>query len=256
VEAYDPERLDTEGVAVNAWSLPAMLAVGWLVSAVHGWFVLGYLFHSSYHEAGHAVTAWLSGRYAFPIPVVLTIIALQRSTALSLVVLVPLVVGMVLAARARRIASALALSLAAAVCIDLSFVMAEDESRMWVTFGGCGGEIVLSALVVASFYARLPARVRWDFWRWPFVLVACCTLVAADHSWRAVAADPELLPRGTAMEGARDANGDMDKLLRAGWTPEGVAATYVGMADVAWLALGALYAVRLALAMRRSRQSA
>jgi hypothetical protein len=247
----DPERLDTEGVLVNAASLPAMLAFGWLLAVAHAWFVVGYLFHATYHELGHTFAAWLSGRFALPIPAILTFISVDRSAVLSSIVLAPLLGGMVWAARRRRVTLALVLATLAAVSIDLSFLTTNAQSLMWLAFAGCGGEILLSALVAASFYAPLPARARWDFWRWPFVLVACCVLVNADHQWRTISADVELLPRGTAMEGSRDANGDMDKLLRAGWTSEEIAGAYVGLADVAWLGLGALYAVRLARAWRR-----
>jgi hypothetical protein len=43
----------------------------------------------------------------------------------------------------------------------------------------------------------------------------------------------------------------MNKLLRAGWTPEQIAGAYVGIADVAWMALGLLYAAHVATAVRR-----
>ena len=246
-------ELDTEEIAVNAASLPLMLAFGWLLSAMHAWFVVGYLFHTTYHELGHTVTAWLSGRTAFPIPVLVTFIARDRLTPLSLAVVVGLLVAAGLAARARRIGLALITVSFAALAIDLSFILSPEESLLWVTFGGCGGEIVLSALVAASFYAAFPSRLRWDFWRWPFVLVACCVFVNADHSWRVVASDPARLPRGTAMSGSRDANGDMDKLLRGGWTPEGIADAYLGIADAAWVALGILYGVCVARAVIRAR---
>lgn len=249
----DPERFDTDGVTVNATSLPAMFAVGWLLGLLHLWFALGYLFHSTYHEFGHTFTAWLSGRYAFPIPILLTIVGNDRSTALSAVTLAPLALGASWAARERRFVLAAVLASIAALGLYLSFVASETESRVWVTFGGCAGEFVLSALVCAAFYVELPDRLRWDFWRWPFVFVACCVLVNADRTWRGVASDLDRLPRGTAMAGSKDANGDMDKLLRAGWTPAEIAGDYLALADAAWLGLGVLYGARVLQAVRRSR---
>ena len=52
-----------------------------------------------------------------------------------------------------------------AVAIFLTFVVSRNEALLWGVFGGCGGEIVLAAIVVALFYARFPDRARWDFWQ-------------------------------------------------------------------------------------------
>ena len=60
--------------------------------------------------------------------------------------------------------------------IALAGVANADQWEMW-TCMGLGGEGALSALMVLTFYYRVPDRLRWDFWRWPvFFLGVQCSL--------------------------------------------------------------------------------
>jgi hypothetical protein len=249
----EDDRFDTEGLTVNAAGLPVLVAVAWVLNLGSMWTIFGFLFQATYHELGHATTAWLSGRFAMPLPIGLTMTGADRSPAVGLGVGAAFVAGAVLAARARRFGVAVVAAGVAGLAVFLSAATTNAESTLWMVFGGCAGEIVLSALVASAFYLRMPERARWDFWRWAFALVAWCCLVHSTEMWLRVASDVAKLPRGTAIGGSSDTSGDMDRLVRAGWTPLGIARTYLGLAQVAWLALGALYVGNVVRAWLRGR---
>ena len=136
---------------------------------------------------------------------------------------------------------------------SLTFFADDLAREKWITFGGCGGEIWISALCVVAFYHRAPDRVRWDFWRFPVVLLGMTTLAYAWGLWSDVAADHTRLPLGTGFKGRGDSNGDMNRLLDIhGWSVQEIVDAYRLIAFIAVAFVLAHYAWSL----MRSKPSA
>ncbi len=56
----------------------------------------------------------------------------------------------------------------------LTFGIPDSVFAVWAGLGGLCGELLLSTLILINFYHRFPDHLRWDFWRYPFLLLAAC----------------------------------------------------------------------------------
>ncbi|NJK64601.1 MAG: hypothetical protein HC921_19625 [Synechococcaceae cyanobacterium SM2_3_1] len=55
-----------------------------------------------------------------------------------------------------------------------TFGLSDSAFAVWAGLGGLCGEFLLSTLILINFYHRFPDHLRWDFWRYPFLLLAAC----------------------------------------------------------------------------------
>jgi hypothetical protein len=110
--------------------------------------------------------------------------------------------------------------------------------------GGGLGEIVLGALVLVAFHFPLPARLRWDFWRWPALLPGGVCFGHAALTWIAAARDARRIPWGSAI--GSESDGDMNRIVRDfGWSAAELSRFYLAAACVSALVIGAAYALAL-----------
>lgn len=200
------------------------------------------------HELGHAVAAWLSGLFAIPLPFVTVWPSEDRSVLVMLVV--ALVWGAMIVWGLRHRAPAM-VAAGVVVCglqVWLTFVAPLGRALQWVIWAGMGGEILLSAVVVAAFYQRLP--YRWDFLRFPIAATAAVSLVHALHLWTVVAFfDASRMPRGSAVGDSSE--GDLEKLIRTHeFTERSLAVTNLSIAVACCVALIALYGIHVVRARR------
>lgn len=219
------QRYSFDLPVVNTWALPVAFAVALLLNLTAA-RVLLYPFQILVHELGHAVTAWLSGRMAVPLPMGITFWS-RPSLFVSLLVSAVLVGYGVMAWRERRmfaVGTAVAL-LTLQAC--LSWIVSDSISEMWVTFGGIGGELLISTFVVVAFYYRAPDRLRWDFWRFVLLLPAASAFTMQVLLWERAASDATQIPMGSALSATRDGSGDLEKLVQVyGWTVERIVESY------------------------------
>ncbi|GAP98098.1 hypothetical protein NIES2104_46510 [Leptolyngbya sp. NIES-2104] len=194
------------------------------------------------HEVGHAVVAWFSGRRAIPLPFGWTNVALER----SLFVYFGILFLLGLSFRAGWKEKKRSTIIFAIVCAILQFVMtwiqSADHFEMWLSFGGIGGEFYLSALMIAGFYFQLPNYWRWDFWRYPFIVVGANTFWAAFSRWQQIKKGTESIPWGSLLFGNGDAGGDMNQLSQVyDWSDQRIIATYNTLGNVCFILLLSLY---------------
>jgi hypothetical protein len=244
IEAAAPKALAGERFAfddpgVQLYALPAAFLVALLSTLATGpalgWILAG-LPSMVLHELGHAATAWMAGRLAFPVPF-LTVIRDGRSSFTSAVVLGLAGVCALIGYRSRR-AAPIVLGAAIAAVHLAAFTLSEAQTREYFIFGGCAGHILFSTSLVLAFYVPMPDVLRWDFWRFGALLFGATTLVSAAKTWIPAARDASLVPMGSAIGEKKD--GDMSILVaRFGWTAERLASIY------ARLTLGALLLVTL-----------
>jgi hypothetical protein len=112
----------------------------------------------------------------------------------------------------------------------LASTLARSRPRAGQTVGIFAGQaraIVLPALVMLAFYQ--PLGWRWDFWRYPVVVVAAVGFVHALFLWVGVARGTTVMLHGSAV--GDDAEGDMERLVREfSWTTASLARSYVALA--------------------------
>jgi len=164
-------------------AFPVLIVAAWMLNLIGVGIVMQIIFH----EFGHATAAWLSGRWAFPIPIAaLTFYGESRTTFMTLLVLAFL--GWVLTRSFQKrypgpfVLSVVGLLIAA----DFAFLVADKDVDMWCIYAGVAGEIILPALVCCFFFLRLTETFRWEFWRYPVVLGAAVSWMRSFSLWSGI----------------------------------------------------------------------
>lgn len=240
--ATDPtDLLSFQNPYSNGLVFPALLLVGMLMNAVPIVNALLWGIKIWIHEFGHATVAWLAGRRAIPLPIGWTSVDPRRSLMVYLSIL--LLLGLLFWAGRRegkRWPMGLAVGLAA-VQFYMTWLMSANQFDMWLSFGGVGGEIYLSALLMVSFYFPLPEYFRWDFYRFPVVVAAAFCFWGQVWLWQQVPRGQASIPFGS-LWGEAD-HGDMNQLIdRHGWTPGDIVGAYSALAHLSLLVIFAVYA--------------
>ncbi|MBE9112741.1 hypothetical protein IQ273_25455 [Nodosilinea sp. LEGE 07298] len=123
-------------------------------------------------------------------------------------------------------------------------MISADTFDMLLSFGGVGGEIYLSALLMVSFYFPLPEYFRWDFYRFPVVLGAAFCFWGQVWLWQQVPRGKASIPFGS-LWGEAD-HGDMNQLINFhDWTPGDIIGTYSTLTHLCLLAIFAVYGYTL-----------
>jgi hypothetical protein len=248
--AGEPDLLASSTFVVPARlelaALPAAFALAWaLVSTPFGELV-SYIPRLQFHELGHAMAAWWSGRRALPLPIGFTVWSEERSWLL--ISLQALFTGLLALHGVReRALLPVVFAVVFAVLIAAGLATPLERSEPWVIAAGQIGETLLPSLVVAAFHLPLPRRLRWDFWRWVFGLVALFTLASVIRSGWQIAAGSRPLPYGSFLGDRSD--GDLNRLIdEHGWTVEGLRSLFGRLATAA---LGIAFGTHFAVAGRR-----
>ena len=186
--------------------------------------IFWYFFQIPTHEFGHSVAAWLGSRFALPIGAFIPMAAFTaRGGSFSLFVFLAVLAGSgALGYRALKqrcyfpvFMSAVTISLS----VYCSFLLSEFNLNMLFIYGGVAGEFILSTFLIVSFYYDYPKGLRWDFFRFPFLLMGTFTLTSAVLLWGKIARGIEAMPSGSFLNGSSDASGDMDRLIsQFGWS--------------------------------------
>ncbi len=214
---------------VRATALPVAFLIGWLLSASPKLMIIAFPMQLTFHEFGHTIAAWLSGRMAVPVLIAAqTWVGGERSVIVTVVVAASLGFLGWLAIKERRPFTLVATCGFGVAQLFLTFLTTSDESEMWDVFAGLGGEILLSTLVIVAFYYPAPDRLRWDFWRYILLVPAAIVFCSNILLWLRVRRDPAFLPMGAAV--GPDSNGDLNRLMGDwGWSVEQVSASYLSL---------------------------
>jgi hypothetical protein len=232
----------------DRWAVPVAFALAWPLNAV-GLGLIPILF---YHEFGHAMAAWLCGRWAFAIPIAgLTFHGRERSWIVT-AGLVSALGWLLKRSWEEEDYGQLVVSTAGLLAMaDLAFLVPTKEQEAFIIYGGCAGELFLAALVVVAFYWRVAPRLRWDFWRYPLLLTATCTFLHRAAFWGEAAAAPDQRMMGEKIATSRESDQDWVRLVKDhGWTSQEIADRYVALARACGGAI-ALHYLWFALVGRR-----
>lgn len=230
------DHVPFDGIAIQALALPVAFLIG-LIALLPELGVLVVFPVIMFHELGHAVGAWLAGLVAIPLPWGLTLVG---GWSWLVVLGVSSLVGY-LGWRSVREGKPFLLAFAGVMIIlqlTLTFAVSREQAEMWWVFGGIGGEFLLTTLAIAGFYHPGPRRLRWDFWRFVFLVPAAVVFVRSTVFWLGVEKDPSQMPYGAVF--GRDSEGDLDRLVgQWGWTPEEIVTTFLTLSLLCgWIIIG------------------
>jgi len=224
-EAEPFDRVSFEDGAANWLAAPVALVVALLFCVTPLGRFFGALIGMPFHELGHALTSWLSSRFAVPLPF-FTVWHEEQSIPFGLLVaLVITAFGVRSWLEQRRFGVALSLLLLV-LQVGLSWLVPARFTLMLQILGGALGEIALGAFVLVAFHFPLPDRLRWDFWRWPALAPGSICLANALLLWSRAVRDPRQMPWGAAV--GDESDGDMNRLVNVfGWRARELASFYL-----------------------------
>jgi hypothetical protein len=216
-------------------------------------FVLNW-FATTLHEFGHAVPHWLSGRAATPIALGpgMGWTSGHPEPSWFVVVCVVFLIGVIGVQGIRHKSRGLVV-LAAVLLLGQGMFTFFLSRTAWFTvmyFPGIGGELILATLLVVAFHYRMPDPMRWDFFRFPALVVGLYTFGRAFLRWWDIRRGLSAVPYGTWMS-STDAGGDMNQLREAGFSEPGLIKLYL---TVALVCGGIMLAHYLVFGLRASRR--
>lgn len=198
--------------------------------------------HIWIHEFGHATVAWLGGHQATPLPFGWTNVGEEKSLFVYFGVLTLFGLLFWTGAKERsRWPMGLAIALTV-IQFFMTWAISADTFDMLLSFGGIGGEFYLSTLLIVSFYFPMPEYWRWDFFRYPAVLLAGFTFLGSLWQWRQIDRGLVDIPWGTLFGGSDHIGGDMNQLhIVYGWSDQQIIDTYNGIGSVCVITILSVY---------------
>jgi hypothetical protein len=159
-------------------ALPLALLLGRLVAS-SGMNVLGGLLAMPLHESGHAITAWLTGRWAVPMLWV-TMHGEQRSWLIVFMLSAAIIFAGYVGWRLEHWGW---VCIAGAVLI-VQFAFLNLPSGPLIVFGGDGGAFVLGTIFMMSFYAPRESKLyrSWGV-RWGLLVIGALGFMYVYHLW-------------------------------------------------------------------------
>jgi hypothetical protein len=235
-------RFAFDDVPSRRYAYPGALAVGFLAHMLGLSFLVWGTVEMWFHELGHATVAWLSGFVAVPLPF-FTIMPRETRSGSVIAIVLGMIGAIAYEAWRRRWWALLVFAGGLAVSqLVLTVVLNPAQARQWGIFAGEAGAIVLPTLVMLAFYQ--PLGWRWDFWRYPVLVVAAIGFVHALFLWTSVARGTGVMPHGSAI--GEDSEGDMERLIREfDWTKASLASSYIALTTACLIVLGVTYLVFL-----------
>lgn len=225
----------------SPWAVPAALAAGWLLKGL--WRnALGFPFDVMCHEIGHSLAAWLGGRWSIPVIAGIAMTDSAPSTFLSVLVAGGIAWLSWKAVKARSPLLLFCCALLIAGFVHLQFIVPAKQFEEYLLIGGHAGEFVFPALLIAAFYYRGPAGLRWDWFRYPFMIAAAFSLVGAWQFWAKAVADPVTGIYGVSVADRSVAGSDVARLIGGyGWTAQLAVDRALLLGRAAWLFVGLVY---------------
>lgn len=231
----------------RALALPLALLLGRLVAS-SGMSVLEGLLAMPLHESGHAITAWLTGRWAVPMLWV-TMHGEERSWLIVFMVSATIIFGGFVAWKTEHWGW---VCIAAAVLI-VQFTFLNLPSGPLIVFGGDGGAFVLSTILMMTFYAPHESKLyRSGGVRWGLLVIGALAFMYVYHLW---SGPYENIPFGE-LEGVNLSDPSLLTELY-GWSVIQLVDRYLRLAMFCFAALSAVYVwglIRSFLELRAAAQ--
>ncbi len=175
----------SDELKIRMFAVPSALLVALLIHSFSaGQFLQRTFFSMWLHELGHAVAAWLTGRFAVPGPW-FTPMADERSWVFAVLLSAGLAVA------AWKISRAFLVVLAVQVVCTL---LPPPAAEVFILFAGDGGAMVFgTALMLAMF---VPPESRLHRLRWGLLVIGSAAFVDVFSVWWGARSDIDLIPFG------------------------------------------------------------
>ena len=133
------------------------------------------------HESGHAITAWLTGRWAVPMLWV-TMHGEERSWSIVLFLTASIIFGGFLAWKMEHWGWVCAAG--AGLIVQFIFLVSPSPAGALIVFGGDGGAMVLATILMATFYAPRESALyqSWGL-RWGLLVIGALTFMHVYCLW-------------------------------------------------------------------------
>ncbi len=218
----------------RALALPIALLVARMLAGTGFRFVAGML-AMVLHESGHAITSWLTGRWAVP-TLWVTMHGEDRSWSVVLMLTATIIFGGFLAWKAQHWGWVCAA--AAALLVQLIFLSLPNFTQgALIVFGGDGGALILASILMATFYAPRESKLykSWGL-RWGLLAIGALSFMSVYRLWSGPIED---MPFGE-IEGVNFSDPTLltDKY---GWSVTQLVDRYNRLAMVCFGALVAVY---------------
>jgi hypothetical protein len=235
-EGVDDPELELK---LAAGALPAMLLAALLIH----WSGIGPMIQRIFltmpvHELGHAITAWFCGYAAVPI-LWKTIVPETRGFLMPLVFFGGM--GWVIW-RAWQAENRTLMALGVAVLLVHlvgTFFIKSETAQMLIVFGGDGMGLVLSTLLMGSFFFGKNTNLYQGGLRWGFIAIGAAAFVDIYATWWAARTDSGKIPFGEQDGGSHsDATRLVDDF---GWSADQLVRRYVVLGVLCLFALLLVY---------------
>lgn len=215
-------------------ALPLALLVARGLTAT-GFNMVANMLAMAVHECGHAITAWLAGRWAIP-TFWFTMMGQNRSWCMVLLVTGAILFAGFQAWRARRWGWVCAAAAVLALQMGILSVSAYRQGA-GIIFAGDGGAMVLATILMATFYAPRDSALSksWGL-RWALLLIGA---LAFMHVYRLWSGSWENIPFGE-VEGQNLSDPSLLTEMY-GWSVIQLVDRYLLLAKACFMAMGAIY---------------
>ena len=194
------------------FAFPALYVVMWLLSDTgFGRFVLRTFFGMWLHELGHASAAWLTGRWALPLPWVT--FSFDRNFVVSLLMFGG-AAALIRFGKQRDSVTTMALGGVLAFATLLGHLAPTSFQEPFFTFGGEAGAMVFGALLSCGFLVRSPLRLFQGGLRWGWLVIGSASWADATRVWWDSKTDFAVIPFGVEDGMPSDASRLVDEF---GW---------------------------------------
>lgn len=227
------------------FAVPVALLAARLVAAT-GFRMAAGMLAMVLHESGHAITAWLTGRWAVPMPWV-TPHGQERSWVIVVLVTAAIVFAGYVAWRMER----WGWFVAACVVLLLQIIALNSPAGQIIVFFGDGGALVFATILMIAFYAPRDSAVykSWGL-RWGLLAIGALSFLHVFLMWTGPI---ENLPFGE-IEGVNLSDPSLLTEMY-GWTALQLVDRYVLLGKMCLIALAVVYVWGLISAYVEVRRS-
>lgn len=244
----------------NALALPIAFATVVLCKLLvfPGW-IFWYFFSIPAHELGHAFFAWFGGHIAVPLGAIIPMVGFTSVFEERSLAMMSLDIGFIGGTtywgfREKKPFLFVIAFTALVLFYRLAFKLSPAEWETQMAWGGIAGEHWIGAFFLIAFYHELPNRLRWDFFRFLFLLPAAWTLGSAYWTWYQIGKNRAPMPWGTFLDGGGDSGGDLDRLVSTGWKTHDIVSSYRTLGNACVLLVLGYYLYFLWQAFQEARE--
>lgn len=221
-------------------AIPTALLLAMVLHAFPiGKFIQHTVFSMPLHELGHAMTSWFCGYFA--IPVLWMTISFSETRDWLTPLLVSGSLGYLMW-RARLAEQKAWFWLGAGLLLTqalTTLVISPKSAQALITFGGDAGALVLSSLLMGSFFFGKNSALYRGKLRWGFLVIGANAFIKTFSTWWAARTDVDAIPYGE-VEGV--GLSDSSRLIEwYGWTQNALVQRYVGLSIFCLLVLALVW---------------